>query len=101
MESGPPESDDPVVLPIDDHLDLHTFSPGEISSVVETYLAEAVQRGFTEVKLIHGKGRGAQRAMVRAVLASHPLVAHYADAPPERGGWGATVVLLKKMGSGR
>ena len=99
MESGAPEFDDPVVLPIEDYLDLHTFSAREIPFVVETYLAEAVQRGFREVKLIHGKGRGAQRAMVRAVLASHPLVAHYADAPPERGGWGATVVFLRGRGS--
>jgi MOSC domain-containing protein YiiM len=89
---------EPVALPIEDHLDLHTFSPREIPSVVEEYLAQAARSGYQEVRLIHGKGKGAQRAIVRAVLASHPLVAHYADAPPERGGWGATVVFLRGRG---
>ncbi len=93
------EPDDPVPLPIEDHLDLHTFSPREIASVVEEYLRAAARSGYEEVRLIHGKGRGAQRAVVQAVLASHPLVARYANAPPERGGWGATVVILKGRGS--
>ncbi len=101
MESGAPVFDDPVILPIEDSLDLHTFAPREISSVVEAYLAEAVRRGFREVRLIHGKGRGAQRATLRALLARHPLVARYADAPPERGGWGATVVFLKGLEADR
>jgi len=95
----PPDKEgDPVPLPIEDHLDLHTFSPREIPSVVEEYLAQAALSGYQEVRLIHGKGKGAQRAIVQAVLASHPLVAHYADAPPERGGWGATVVFLRGRG---
>ena len=89
MGTSPPDNqDDAVALPIEDHLDLHTFSPREIPSVVEEYLAQAARRGYQEVRLIHGKGKGAQRAIVQALLASHPLVAHYADAPPERGGWG-------------
>ncbi len=63
--------------------------------MVADYLDAAHARGFTEVRLIHGRGRGVQREIVRAVLARHPLVAGFADAPPERGGWGATLVRLR------
>jgi dsDNA-specific endonuclease/ATPase MutS2 len=61
---------------------------------VAEYLTVAAARGFTEVRLIHGRGIGVQRAIVRGVLERHPLVASFADAPPERGGWGATIVHL-------
>jgi len=88
-------SDEPVVLPIGDSLDLHTFAPQEIPSVVDEYLREARRRGFSEVRLIHGRGKGVQRAVVRSLLARHPLVAQFFDAPLERGGWGATVVILR------
>ena len=67
-------------------------------SVVDDYLRAAHARGFREVRLIHGRGTGTQRATVRALLARHPLVAGFADAPPERGGWGATVVTLAPAG---
>jgi DNA-nicking Smr family endonuclease len=87
--------DEPVVLPIEDRLDLHAFAPADIPSVVGEYLEAAHQRGFREVRLIHGRGKGIQRAVVRAVLATHPRVAAFSDAPPERGGWGATVVALR------
>ena len=87
--------DEPVRIPIEDALDLHAFAPADVRSVVDDYLHEARARGFREVRLIHGRGTGAQRASVQAFLARHPLVAHYADAPPERGGWGATVVQLR------
>ncbi len=87
--------DEPVVLPIEDFLDLHAFAPREIPSVVDEYLREAHRRGFGEVRLIHGKGKGVQRTVVQSVLAAHPLVTRYFDAPPERGGWGATVVVLR------
>jgi len=63
--------------------------------VVDEYLRQAVARGFREVRLIHGKGTGTQRAIVRSVLAAHPAVARFFDGPPERGGWGATVVVLR------
>jgi len=86
---------DPVVLPIEDALDLHAFAPRDIPSVVEEYLAEAAQRGFTEVRLIHGRGMGVQRAIVQGLLARHPLVARFFTAPAERGGWGATVAILR------
>jgi dsDNA-specific endonuclease/ATPase MutS2 len=63
---------------------------------VDEYLRQAAARGFTEVRLIHGKGTGTQRAVVRSVLAAHPDVLRFVDGPPERGGWGATVVVLKR-----
>jgi DNA-nicking Smr family endonuclease len=91
-EDGP----EPVVIPIEDALDLHAFAPRDVASVVEAYLEAAAQRGFAEVRLIHGRGRGVQRALVQSLLARHPLVAAFADAPAERGGWGATVVRLRQ-----
>jgi len=93
---APVVGEGPVRVPIEDALDLHAFAPRDIPSVVAEYLDQARARGFTEVRLIHGRGRGFQRDRVRAVLAAHPLVAGYADAPPDRGGWGATVVQLKR-----
>lgn len=86
---------DPVILPIEDSLDLHAFAPRDVPSVVDEYLRQAAARGFREVRVIHGKGTGTQRAVVRRVLASHPAVKRFFDGPPERGGWGATVVVLK------
>jgi DNA-nicking Smr family endonuclease len=87
---------DPIILPIEDSLDLHAFAPRDIPSVVDEYLQQAGARGFAEVRLIHGKGKGVQRAVVQRLLGTHPLVARFFDAPGERGGWGATVVLLKR-----
>jgi DNA-nicking Smr family endonuclease len=92
--------DEPLRIPIEDALDLHAFAPADVRAVVDDYLREAHARGFREVRLIHGRGTGAQRASVRAVLARHPLVEDYADAAPERGGWGATVVRLGRPGGG-
>ena len=86
---------EPVSLPIEDSLDLHSFAPKDVRPVVEEYLKEAAARGYSEVRLIHGRGIGLQRASVQRLLAGHPLVEHFFDAPPERGGWGATVVVLK------
>jgi len=86
---------DPVILPIEDSLDLHPFAPRDVPSVVDEYLREAAARGFGEVRLIHGRGIGVQRAVVQKLLATHPLVARFFDAPAERGGWGATVVVLR------
>ncbi|MFB3818663.1 MAG: Smr/MutS family protein [Candidatus Methylomirabilales bacterium] len=89
------ESQEPVRIPIEDALDLHPFAPRDIPSVVEDYLAECQRLGFAEVRLIHGRGTGAQRAAVRSLLARHPAVEAFEDAPPERGGWGATLVRLR------
>ena len=90
------DDEDPTVVPIEDALDLHTFAPRDIPSVVEAYLEEAVTRGFAEVRLIHGKGKGVQRAVVQRLLERHPLALRFFDAPEERGGWGATVVVLRR-----
>jgi DNA-nicking Smr family endonuclease len=89
------EEPEPVNLPIEDALDLHAFTPKDVRPVVDEYLKEAAARGFREVRLIHGRGIGVQRASVQALLAAHPLVERFFDAPPGRGGWGATVVVLK------
>ena len=98
----PDDADDaPIRIPIEDVLDLHSFAPRDVRSVVEEYLEQAHARGFSEVRLIHGRGIGAQRASVRALLARHPLVIGFADAPAERGGWGATVVRLRTDAPGR
>lgn len=85
---------EPVRLEVGDVFDLHTVRPREVRAVVEEYLLEARRKGFRRVRLIHGKGVGVQREAVRAVLARTPFVEHYADAPPEAGGWGATVAHL-------
>jgi len=85
----------PVVLPIEDSLDLHAFSPRDVLSVGDEYLRAAAARGLREVRLIHGRGRGVQRAAIQSMLRSHPLVEAFFDAPEGRGGWGATVVTLR------
>jgi len=85
---------DPVRIPIGDALDLHPFRPGETASVVAEYIEEAAAKGFREVRLIHGRGIGVQRAIVRKALERSPFVESFEDATPERGGWGATVVQL-------
>ena len=85
---------EPVRLEIGDVFDLHSIPPREVRAVVEEYLREAHAKGFRQVRIIHGKGVGVQREAVRAVLARTPFVEHYADAPPEAGGWGATVARL-------
>ena len=86
---------DPVVLPIEDALDLHTFAPRDVLSVVDEYLSAAAARGLREVRLIHGRGKGVQRAAVQSMLRGHPLAASFFDAPEGRGGWGATIVRLR------
>ena len=85
---------EPVRLEITDTLDLHAFSPRDVRRIVAEYLMEARERGFRQVRIIHGKGVGVQREAVRSVLARTPFVEHFADAPPEAGGWGATVARL-------
>jgi len=86
---------DPVPIPIEDCLDLHTFAPQDVVLLVADYVWEASRRGLAQVRLIHGKGKGIQRELVRRALADHPKVIRFADAQPEAGGWGATVVWLK------
>jgi hypothetical protein len=85
---------EPVRLEITDVFDLHPVPPREVRAVVEEYLREAHARGFRRVRIIHGKGVGVQREVVRGVLARTAFVEHFTDAPPEAGGWGATVATL-------
>jgi DNA-nicking Smr family endonuclease len=87
-------SDDPVPVPIEDAFDLHSFLPADIPSAVTEYLGEAKGK-YREVRLIHGRGIGVQREIVRKLLSLRPDVAAFHDAPPERGGWGATVVVFR------
>ena len=87
---------EPVRLDIEDVFDLHSIPPREVRAVVEEYLREARRRGFRSVRIIHGKGVGVQRETVRAVLARTPYVERFSDAPPEAGGWGATVAFLSQ-----
>ena len=96
MADDEPPFPDPVTIPIEDALDLHAFAPREIPSVVTSYLEAASAAGFREVLVIHGRGRGVQRGRVRAVLAASPHVVRFADAPPERGGAGATIAWLRR-----
>jgi dsDNA-specific endonuclease/ATPase MutS2 len=93
-EEEDPNSE-PIVVPIEDAIDLHGFRPRDVVGVVESYLEAASEEGYREVRLIHGRGKGVQRAGVQRFLASHPLVEEFFDAPPGRGGWGATVVRLR------
>ena len=99
-ESSAIEADSPfggaVVIALRDSIDLHPFLPRDIPSVVEEYLEQSIQSGFTEVRLIHGKGKGIQRNIVRSVLSKHPAVLSFTEAPLEAGGWGSTIVVLKQ-----
>ncbi len=83
--------DPPHELPIEDTIDLHPFQPREVKIVVEEYLYQALQKGFREVRIIHGKGIGVQREMVRSILEKHPDVEEFHDVP----GRGSTVARLR------
>ena len=85
---------EPVTIEITDVIDLHTMQPKDVKRVVEEYLEQAHQAGFRSVRIIHGKGIGVQREIVRTVLARTSFVDTWTDAPPEAGGLGATIVRL-------
>lgn len=88
--------EEPVRVPLEDSFDLHSFLPADAASAAGEYLDEA--RGvFPEVRLIHGRGKGVQREIVRGLLARRADVAEYFDAPSDRGGWGATVVVFRPV----
>ena len=82
-------------LPISGELDLHAFAPRDIPGVVADYLDACAERGILEVRLVHGRGKGVQRAVVRRVLAGRGDVVAVRDAPSGSGGWGATLVTLR------
>jgi dsDNA-specific endonuclease/ATPase MutS2 len=85
----------PVELPLTDVLDLHSFPPREVKDVVETWLDAVYEKGFRQLRIIHGRGIGVQRETVRALLARDARVVDFGDAPAEAGGWGATWVTLR------
>ena len=88
------DPDEPIHLEITDVFDLHSVPPRDVQAVVEAYLDEAYSRGFTAIRIIHGRGIGVQREIVRNVLRKTDFVLCYSDAPLEAGGWGATVATL-------
>jgi dsDNA-specific endonuclease/ATPase MutS2 len=87
--------EEPVKLPLEDWIDLHTFSPRDIPDLLESYLEECHQAGLKEVRIIHGKGIGVQRKIVQKALQESPRIDSFSQAPPEAGGWGATIAILK------
>ena len=91
------EDDDtePLELPINGVLDLHTFRPQDVNELIPDYLAECRKRGICSVRIIHGKGIGALRETVHAILRRMPEVVSFGLAPENAGGWGATVVTLR------
>jgi dsDNA-specific endonuclease/ATPase MutS2 len=89
-----PYNNEPIRVPIEDVLDLHSVSPRDVILVVEEYLFEAHRLGFRAVRIIHGRGIGIQRETVRKILERTPYVASFGDAPAEAGGWGATIVTF-------
>lgn len=95
MGSEPGDPPGPVEIPIDGTLDLHTFSPRELGALVPGYLAECRRRGILSVRIVHGKGTGALRRSVHAILDRSPLVAGYRLGGTGEGAWGATLVELK------
>jgi DNA-nicking Smr family endonuclease len=86
-------SDEPIEIPIESELDLHAFAPADVLSVVSEYLEAAEARGLREVRLVHGRGRGIQRAAVQAALERHPLVEEFWDDPAAH--FGATLARLR------
>jgi DNA-nicking Smr family endonuclease len=89
------DDEEPVILPVEDSIDLHAFVPKDVPSVVEAYLEAAREAGLEEVRIIHGRGKGVQKERVRQLLGRSEHVAHFEEATPDRGGWGATVVKLR------
>src|ERR1700757_2228696 len=90
------DSQDPIELPIDGVLDLHTFQPSDIKDLVPDYLAACQERGILNVRIIHGKGIGNLRRTVHALLSRNPEVIGHTLDHPQFGGWGATLVTLRK-----
>ncbi len=87
---------EPIHIPIEDELDLHTFHPRDIPDLLEDYFEECIRHGIFSVRVIHGKGKGVQKHRVQTLLRKHALVASFSDAGHGHGGWGATLVELKQ-----
>lgn len=86
----------PIVVPIDGILDLHTFAPAELPALLRDYIDACLESAIYDLRIIHGKGKGVLRTRVRALLAKDPRVESIENAPMEAGGWGATLVRLKR-----
>lgn len=93
--SAAQEEEEPFVVPIEESIDLHHFRPAEILPVVDAYIEAALEAGFREVRLIHGRGKGVQRANIRRFLQDDPRVERFEESSPDRGGWGATLAWLR------
>lgn len=89
------EESGPVEIPIDGVLDLHTFNPRDVKDLLPHYLSVCRAKGILRVRVIHGKGRGVLRDLVRSILARLPEVDSFMTAGEDSGGWGATIVMLK------
>jgi DNA-nicking Smr family endonuclease len=99
-EEGKEEDLQPIELPIDGILDLHTFRPKDVKGLLPDYLAACREKGILQVRVIHGKGSGILRKTVLSLLGRLPCVASFRTAGEEAGGWGATIVMLKPLGPG-
>jgi DNA-nicking Smr family endonuclease len=95
-DKEPPDTADdfPAPVVITDDLDLHGFFPEQVPDLLDEFLRAAEERGISEVRIAHGKGKSVLRRVVWEVLAKHPLVIDFRQAPPERGGWGATIARV-------
>ena len=87
---------DPAEIPIDGVLDLHTFRPSEVKDLIPQYLSECLRNDIYSIRIIHGKGTGALRRTVHSILNSIPEVSGFRTAGEDAGGWGATLVTLKR-----
>lgn len=88
--------DQPIEIPIDGVLYLHTFRPQDVKELINDYIEECLKRGIYDLRIIHGKGTGTLKAIVRSVLEKHPAVLSFCDADLSAGGWGATIVFLRE-----
>ena len=87
--------EEPVQIPIEGELDLHTFNPRDIKELLPAYLAACQEKGIYQVRVVHGKGIGNLRRTVHSILSKHPEVLSFTLDHPEYGGWGATLVRLR------
>ena len=86
--------EEPIVIEIKDVIDLHTFLPKDVPELLDDYIRACVEKKYRSVRIIHGKGQGFLKTRVEGILKRHPLVASFQAAPPEAGGWGATIAFL-------